>query len=252
MSILTDSHIAYVNLARRDDRNTHMIAELQRVGIAANRFDAYEPIPTASRVGYDRVQRMMDTTPGAVGCMYSQISVMLNAVRGNKHACVFEDDLIFCSDFNERMEEFEAFVPGDWEILWLGATFHKEPTWHNTGHRKDFPCECELNRDWEPTNHPNIVRTYGIWSTYAYIVRLESIPKITLLLSEFMPQTIGIDYSMIYLQPGLKTYAFVPGMVKQMDNESNIGKGKTIFSGFAKLGEYWWQDKYDKNKNYMG
>jgi len=251
MSILTDSHIAYVNLAIRPDRNTHMRNELQKAGIKAYRFDAYEPIPTAEKVGYDRVAKMMNTTPGAVGCMYSQMSIMLNAHRGRKHAFVMEDDLIFCSDFKERLHEFTTFIPNRWDILWLGSTFHKEPVWHPLRHKKDFPCNCTLNRDWEPTNHPNIVRTYGCWSTYAYIVNCTSIPKITLMLSEFMPQTIGIDYSMIYFQPELLTYAFVPGMVKQMDNESNIGKGITKFSGFAKLGDYWWQDRWDREKVYL-
>lgn len=251
MSILNDCHIAYVNLASRPDRNDHMQAELKRIGITANRFDAYEPALTIERVGADRVQRMINTTPGAIGCMYSQMSIMLNAARGEKHAMVLEDDLVFCSDFHSRLQEFVTFLPNRWDIMWLGATFHKEPIWHNAGHRKNFPCNCILNRDWEPVSHPNIVRTYGCWSTYGYIVNVKSIPKITLLLSEIMPLTIGIDYSMIALQPQLYTYAFIPGMVKQYDNVSNIGTGVTKFSGFSKLGEYWWADKWDKEKVYI-
>lgn len=254
MSLLDNCHIAYVNLASRPDRNEHMIKELKRVGLEASRFDAYEPGPTIERVGANRVQRMLKEnggTEGAIGCMFSQISIMLNAARGQKNAMVLEDDTIFCSDFKERLHEFATFVPSDFDILWLGATFHKEPTWHKLGHQDKLPCNCTLNRDWEETNHPNIVRTYGAWSTYAYIVNKKSIPKITLLLSEIMPQSIGIDYSMIALQPLLKTYAFVPGMVKQGDWQSNIGNGITKFSNFNRLGIHWWADTYDKDKKYI-
>lgn len=249
--ILDNCHIAYVNLASRTDRNEHMQKELARIGIKAERMDAYLPHEIIDRVGADRLQKMIQGTIGACGCMYSQMSIMLKAVRGKFHAFVMEDDLIFCDDFKDRLHEFTTFIPNDWDILWLGATFHKEPTWHKLGHQDKLPCNCTLNKDWEETNHPNIVRTYGIWSTYAYIVNAKSIPKITLLLSEIMPESIGIDYSMIALQPLLKTYAFVPGMIKQFDNQSNIGNGITKFSGFSKLGEYWWANEYDKDKKYI-
>jgi hypothetical protein len=53
---------------------------------------------------------------------------------------------------------------------------------------------------------------------------------------------MGIDWLFIYLQPWLNTYAFNPGMVKQIDNQSDIGKGMTIFSNFSKLGKHWYQE----------
>lgn len=251
MSILDKCHIAYVNLASRTDRNEHMQNELVRIGIEAERFDAYEPGPTIEKVGADRVQRMIDGTPGAIGCMYSQIAIMLRAARGQRHAFVMEDDLILANDFKDRLHEFATFVPEPWDVLWLGGTVHKEPVWHAAGHPNKLPCKCELNRDWEETNHPNIIRTFGMWSTYAYIINAKSIAKIVLMLTEFMPQSIGIDYSFIALQPLLRTYAFVPGMVKQFDNKSNIGNGITKFSGFEKLGPHWFQNYYDNDKNYM-
>jgi hypothetical protein len=64
-----------------------------------------------------------------------------------------------------------------------------------------------------------------------------------------IPTSIGIDYSMIRMQPLLETYCLLPGAVKQIDNLSDIGTGITRFSGFGKLNgtiensRYWWQDK---------
>ena len=55
--------------------------------------------------------------------------------------------------------------------------------------------------------------------------------------------SMGIDWLFILLQPYLKTFAFVPGCVKQMDNLSDIGQGITRFSGFAILGPHWFRDR---------
>ena len=73
------------------------------------------------------------------------------------------------------------------------------------------------------------------------------------MLDEIMPQSIGIDWSMIQISPKLYTYAFVPGCIKQYDNTSDqipsLGEnGRTEFSKFATLNgtiensAYWWQD----------
>jgi hypothetical protein len=92
-----------------------------------------------------------------------------------------------------------------------------------------------------------MLRTYGCFSTHAYIVNVNSIEKILNLLDQHIPTSIGIDYSFIKMQPSLKTYSFVPGCIKQMDNQSDIGNGITVYSGFSRLNGteensmYWWQ-----------
>jgi hypothetical protein len=53
--------------------------------------------------------------------------------------------------------------------------------------------------------------------------------------------SMGIDWLFILLQPNLKTYAFNPGCVKQIDNKSDIGDW-TQFSAFSNLGAHWWAD----------
>ena len=101
------------------------------------------------------------------------------------------------------------------------------------------------------TDDPRIIRTYGCFCTYAYIINKNSLEKIIKLLDENVHLSMGIDWLFILLQPRLKTFAFVPGMVKQMDNQSDIGDGITVFSGFSKLNgteensRYWWQNKME-------
>jgi len=244
MSILADSHIAYVNLAIRPDRNDHMRRELDRVGLKAHRMDAYTPEDVLQRVERWKCEKMLSTTPGALGCYMSQLSIILKAKRMNKHATVFEDDIVFADDYIERVEHASEYLKDKrWDVMFWGGTHHIEPVWHKTGHQMDLPCDCELNCDWEPTSDPQITRVFGMWGTYSYTVNVKSIPKVALWLSELMPQSIGIDFSFIAMQPKIFAYCMNPGAVKQIDNESNIGKGRTVFSNFSRLGPHWFKQK---------
>jgi GR25 family glycosyltransferase involved in LPS biosynthesis len=161
---------------------------------------------------------------------------MERALAQGRHAWVMEDDLHFCEDFGSRLAFLEVFLSAcpAWDILWLGATFHVHPPyWHRE----------TLGRDAEQTAYPNIFRTYGAFCTYAYIVNRASIAKLLTLLDQHLDRSIGIDWIMIQIQPQLYTYAMVPGSVIQVDGKSDIGKGITKFSGFSKLGPYWFAER---------
>lgn len=238
--------INYINLSHRRDRNYRMIDELARVGLTAERVEG--KLPNEFDLTSPKLQVMANRTKGAIGCHYSQVTCMQSALDNGKHSMVLEDDLVFCSDFQDRLKLIEEFTnTHDWDIIWLGATFHKEPTWHKSRGKHTHPdlqqCTCQLNKDWEPTDNKNFVRTYGCWSTYAYIVNVNSIKKILSLLEENIHLSMGIDWLFILLQPQLKTYSFIPGCVKQYDNQSDIGTGITVFSAFKNLGDYWFKDK---------
>ncbi|QDP54869.1 MAG: hypothetical protein Unbinned3891contig1000_67 [Prokaryotic dsDNA virus sp.] len=234
MRILDNTYASFVNLDHRKDRLDRMLATLKGAGLPASRTRGM--LPHEVDVDPKRVEVMRNRTPGAIGCHFSQVKIMETAHRLQRHAFVMEDDLVFCSDFQERMGMMDEFCSKyRWDILWLGGTFHVNPPhWH-----KGAP----LRRDAEQTPDPHMMRTYGAFCTYAYIVNRESIPKVLTMLDEQLDRSIGIDYAMIQMQPHLMTFAFVPGCITQYDNQSDIGKGITKFSGFSKLGPHWFQDK---------
>lgn len=237
-------YAAYINMPHRFDRDVRMKSELARVGIQAERINGMYPQEYTGSP--EKVSVMQKRTPGAIGCHFSQVKVMETALAKNKHALVMEDDLVFCNDFFERMEIMNEFLnTHDWDVVWLGGTYHVNPArWHNSSHNHDLQrCMCHLNRDAEQTDNVRIMRTYGCWSTYAYIVNIKSLPKILQLLDENVHLSMGIDWLFILLQPQLNTFAFAPGMVKQYDNKSDIGTGITKFSAFANLGAYWFQER---------
>lgn len=244
---MNDVYASYINLDSRPDRNERMITELSHVEVSAVRSRGLLPEEVAQFITSDKLYTMQQRTPGAIGCHYSQVAVMEEALKQNKHAFVMEDDLVFCDDIQNRLSIIEEFCSNhDWDIIWLGGTYHNEPTWHKSidgqhTHPDLQMCKCDLNRDWEPTENHNIVRTYGCWSTYAYIVNRKRLPLILERLDDNVYRSMGIDWLMILLQPQLLTFAFNPGCIKQYDNISNIGNGITQFSVFETLGEHWYK-----------
>lgn len=243
----TKLYARYINLNHRMDRRAHMEQELERVGLHAVRLQGMLP---GEYQGEERkVTKMRTRTPGAIGCHYSQVKVMEEALKAGRHCVVLEDDLVFCSDIVERLSLIEKFLNSHpWDVFWLGGTYHKEPIWHAPGHPQLEECNCRQGKDWEPTDDPKFVRTYGCWSTHAYIVNVEALPMVLTMLEQNVHLSIGIDWLFILLQPRITTYAFVPGCVKQFDNFSDIGKGITKWSGFAQLGPHWFQDRMEDYK----
>lgn len=248
--MIENLYSGFLNLDSRTDRLNHMEEQFKNI-------HSFKPIrhrgkkPQEYNLEDSKYKVMLNRTPGAIGCMEGQLDIMRYAHEKGKNALVMEDDLVFCSDFDERLNYIDNWTQShEWDIIWLGGTFHVPAFWHKIGMSGMPPdCSAQLGKDCETTDDPRMIRTYGSFCTYAYIVNINSIEKVVNMLEGHMPKTIGIDYSMIALSPKLNTFAFVPGCVKQKDNISDIGTGMTIFSGFSKLNgneensRYWWQDK---------
>lgn len=224
-----------VNLESRPDRLIHATEQFAQHQIPFRRFVAFTPDEwPGSQLD---VNTMRSRTPGAIGCHQSQLHVMRTAQGENRTVGICEDDVVFCEDLPQRLNHIAKFCnTHEWDIFWLGGTFHlqgdPECVWHPDG------------KQTEPTDDPRIRRTYGIWSTYAYLVNGRSVRKILEICDEHVHESIGIDYLAIkWLEPELKTYCFVPGCARQYNNRSDIGNGITEFSHFANLGPHWYQDR---------
>lgn len=243
-------HAEYCNLDQRPDRNEKMITELNRIGLQDNikrrrSFPWQELYDSYDEAQKEKVNVMFKRTPGAIGCHYSQVAVMEEALRQGKHAMVCEDDLVFCDDFPARLKLIYKFLnQHEWDIFWFGGTYHKEGYWHISVEGKHTNpdlqmCQCNLNRDWELTLNPHIVRTFAAFSTHCYLVNKDRIQNVLDRLDRNVHRSMGIDWIMILEQPDMNTFAFDPGCVIQHDNASNIGNGISVFSGFSRLGPHW-------------
>jgi GR25 family glycosyltransferase involved in LPS biosynthesis len=224
----------FVNLRHRTDRLDHMQSEVKKLGIPVERFEAIRTIsPEWNREPY---KVMFNRTRGAIGCMLSQMEVMVQAAILKRDCMVLEDDLMIASDTPERLDYAEKYLNAhEWDIFWCGATVSVNPPYWNIQNNRELPLTNPLGRDAECTDDPRILRTYGCFCTYAYIVNKDSVLKVLRLLEGVMHEAMGIDWAMIKLQPQLKTFCFVPGGVFQINNQSDIGQGITSFTPFLKL-----------------
>lgn len=232
---MLNSYASFVNLDHRTDRLSHMEGQLERIGLKAVRTRGLNWKEVNANL--NDISVMLARTPGAVGCHFAQMSIVKTAYEMGLNALVMEDDIIFCEDFNLRVEYIEKWMEThEWDVFWLGASFHVPPFWHPKGPSGMSPnCSANLGKDCEVTDDPRIIRTYGAFATFAYVVNYKSMPKIFELFDANLKHSIGIDWLYIKLQPQLKCFSFVPGCVRQMDNRSDIGTGDTIWSGFLKL-----------------
>jgi hypothetical protein len=242
-TILGNAFVSFTNLEHRKDRLKEMTEMLEKRNLPVHRTPGILPREIIDKViPRARLKVMIDRTPGAIGCHFAQVAVMEQALALGKHAWVMEDDLKICSDIHKRLDHIDKFcATHPWDIIWMGATFHiNPPHWHAK----------RLGRDAECTDDPRMMKTYGCFCTYSYIVNKDSVKKVLRGLDHWLDKSMGIDWAMIQMQPSLNTFSFVPGCCIQRDGQSDIGyvrhknggkkPGVTIFSGFKKLGPYWW------------
>jgi hypothetical protein len=207
--------------------------ELAKVGISAERTRG--KLPKEFDLTNSKFQVMKNRTPGAIPCWEGQVEIMKEGLRQNKNTIVFEDDLLFCSDWPDRISYIENWLnTHEWDVFWLSGTFSVNPPYWHTGNNPELPGSY-LGKDAECTDDPHIMRTFGCFCTFAYILNVRSIPTILSMLDEIQYMAMGIDFAFIKLSTQMKQFSYVPGCIIQIDNLSDIGQGVTKFSNFLKL-----------------
>ena len=96
------THAFYINLEHRTDRKEHVIQELTKIGITANRFNAIK----------------MDN--GAIGCSMSHLKILQNALQNNlDHVLILEDDITFLNPelFKSQINKFFEIHNNNWDVI---------------------------------------------------------------------------------------------------------------------------------------
>jgi GR25 family glycosyltransferase involved in LPS biosynthesis len=89
-------------------------------------------------------------SPGAYGCLLSHVQVVREAqALGASSVLIFEDDVVFADQLEQKFSLCIDEVPSDWDILFFGAI------------HKDEPIRVT----------DNIARITRAYSTYAYVLR---------------------------------------------------------------------------------
>jgi GR25 family glycosyltransferase involved in LPS biosynthesis len=239
-------YAGFLNMDHRTDRLNHMEGQFQKIDLKPIRHRGKKP--QEYDLNNPKYSVMLNRTPGAIACHEGQVEIMKTAKSIGANALVMEDDIIFCDDFEKRLQYIDNWTKDhEWDVIWLGASFHTNPPyWHKFGQSGMPPdCSAQLGKDCEPTDDPRMIRTYGAYVTFAYIVNVNSMDKIFNLFDQHLHTSIGIDWLFIKIQPQLKCFSFVPGCVMQMDNLSDIGTGMTVWSGQLNNGPYVFQKRME-------
>ena len=199
-----------INLKRRADRLHTFKKRLEVVG-----WPFREPIVYPAIEG-DKVGVPPEFTQGggAYGCRMSHLRILQDCLMDDvQSVMILEDDADICDGFSEKVAEFLAKVPSDWEGIMLGGQHHAPPI---------------------PTGIPGVVRVRYAQRTHCYIARPTYMKALQ---RRWGNATVHIDWLMRDWQHQFVVYAPDPWLVGQAGGRSDI-------RGAEKPVEWW--NKQDK------
>ena len=105
-----------VNLPQHNERFKGAKAELKRAGVKFDRIDAVDGRLLSAAEWRANVTLLGRTflTTGTVGCYLSHRRCWEECVRRNEVLLIFEDDVLLCDNFSERLDSALASLPEDW------------------------------------------------------------------------------------------------------------------------------------------
>lgn len=190
-----------INLERRKDRMEHMINELKKIDVSYRIFNAIDGLKIKDR---DNI-----ISNPEVATIKSHMGVIKDAIYNEyDKIAIFEDDIIFCDDFDKRLKYYIENIPKDWDIMYLGSNLNscQEPALIKTGIYK-------------------VKESYGC---FAMILNNKN--------GLFQKIVNGENYNMPYdnyirsLQKELNCYVFKPFFVKTLYTQSDINPDRGEFS----------------------
>jgi len=180
-----------VNLDYRTDKWGLCQAEFNKHGLTVERFPAIDgrTIPYKGRLPW-----------GAVGNAFSHAKILRMAKESNlDNVLIFEDDVEFDDNLQEKFMSWISQVPENWDLLYLGGN-------HNW--IKHFPL-CA----------PNLMKITNTYATHAYAVK-KTMYDIIITKKEAV-YTEG-DVIMAEVQKMCNAYCFRPHLAWQKPGVSDV------------------------------
>lgn len=199
----------FINLEHRKDRLEQITHELNRTGIQAERFDAYNLTQEqCDEIGGIRWQGESEwrnkLIKGQYSCTSSHLEIIKLAKQQNlDKVLILEDDCQFEQDINIKMIVNEVFKElkdknMEWDMLFLGANLIIPPT---------------------KTLSPNLIKMNGAYCAHAYYVNKNFYDKI-LEFSFDRYYTIDVYYNELMRHSNV--YCIKPLLAVQQQSHSDI------------------------------
>lgn len=214
MSLNFDSIPKYcISLTRCQDRRVTVEQEFKKVGIEFEFFDATDKLDII--VPEISVKKHDTEAAGVLACALSHLELIYKAkTLGLPEICIFEDDVIFCDDFKDRIKYIENLSGFEYDILALGGHFDKEITYNYA-----------IPADW-----PKMHKVKRMGGTYAYIFKSS--------VYDFILRNYNYNYGAdefysTFVYPRFKSYAFVPFLVGCMPCKSEITEQAYVYENIG-------------------
>lgn len=213
------NRVYVINLERRKDRLEHTIKEFKKINVSFERINAID--------GKLLDIQENDVRKSQIGCLRSHISVIKDALKnGYNKIAIFEDDNIFCEDFEERLNYYIKNIPTDWDIMYLG---------------------CNLDSSIEPRKVKNFIfKVFNCYGCFAMILNNKDglFQKIIDITKE---ESKPIDnYYYDHIIRFSKAYVFMPFFVKSLNNLSDICSNPKPFS-YEKYVDSYFKERVNLN-----
>lgn len=138
-----------------------------------NNQDKKEEYPYASFANFKK---------GEFGCFLSHVIIWKKMIDENiDKAIVYEDDCVFISDFNIKLENIISELPKEFNILWIGGK-----TFSN--------YQSDINQP--ISNYISIFNEKNPYGTFAYILSLEGAKLLYHYAFNIFRGRLGVDYFM--------------------------------------------------------
>ncbi|HRT03275.1 MAG TPA: glycosyltransferase family 25 protein [Candidatus Diapherotrites archaeon] len=144
-----------INLVNRPDKKTKMKERFDRLGIEVEWFKAVEygfasqVINSLPPIRNDFI-RFNPNNPNEFGAAISHYTVIKTAfLEGVEKIFVFEDDVLFRKDFNDKFDKYYNSLPSDWDMIMLYSFMYKIQ-----------PQNIRVNARW--------IKSYDSWSLMSY------------------------------------------------------------------------------------
>lgn len=181
-----------INLKRRPDRREFMSRQFERLGLRPQWFDAVDGLDLSP-------EQAGDHRPGGIACSLSHLGVIRDArLHDHPSVLIFEDDAVLCRDFNERLALFLSLAPQDWDMLFLGISFLRDPV--------------------EPGRH--VHRLVDGYAAHAYVVRRPMYDAIIGAMGDRPTKEPDDYYREMFASR--RCYVFIPYLSYQRDDWSDI------------------------------
>lgn len=184
-----------VNLDKRTDRWELCQEEFKKIGIEVERFSAFDgtKIENVEELFVGHFEKA-----GQFGCLISHLDIIKQA-KENKlpSVVIMEDDVVFCENFNEELNQKILELPDDWNMIFFGSNHVAHPI----------------------RITDNIYKLTRAYSAHCYVIR-DNMYDILIELIDPISEPLDVTYANI--QPRINAYVFNPHLVWQRPGYSDI------------------------------